>query len=300
VKVRCALPTDKENVLRFCANTFEWGDYIDQVWDSWCIDQNGVLLVAEDGIRHPKSKTATAIAISHASICPNRNVWIEGIRVDPNYRRKGIAFKLLNEMLVYGKQHGAREAVALVSINNKVSKLMMEKAGFNIISRWSYYRIPVMNQKVDKEKNVKNVKIATYEYISRLWNYLNYSPAFEVSIKHYVKSWRWYVLDFGTLVQLVNNRKIAIICNDDDDDVEGIAIMENEGHYKNDNKNSIVLQITYASVQNIHTLTELISFIRRNYGNNAIIQLFSPPSNHLSSDMKICSFEDFQLYCKPL
>jgi ribosomal protein S18 acetylase RimI-like enzyme len=300
VKVRFALPSDKENVLRFCANTFEWGDYIAQVWDSWYLDQNGVLLVAEDWIRHPKSKTA--IAISHASLCPNRNVWIEGIRVDPNYRRKGIAFKLLNEMLVYGKQHGAREAVAIVSINNKVSKLMMEKAGFNIMSKWSYYRILAMNQKVDKEKDVK---IATYEDISRLWNYLNFSTVFEASIKHYVKSWRWYVLDFETLVQLVNNRKIVIICNDDDDVVvvEGIAVIESEGHYKTDNKNSIVLQITYVYVQNNHTLTELVSFVKRNYEDNAIIQVFSTPSNHLSSDMKkfkICRFEDFLLYCKPL
>jgi hypothetical protein len=64
VKIRFALPSDKENVLRFCANTFEWGDYIDQVWDSWYLDQNGVLLVAEDCIRHPKSKTVIAIGIS--------------------------------------------------------------------------------------------------------------------------------------------------------------------------------------------------------------------------------------------
>jgi hypothetical protein len=202
-------------------------------------------------------------------------------------------------MLVYAKQHDAREAAAIVSINNKISKLMMKKAGFNMMSKWRYYRILAMNQKVDKEKYVK---IATYEDISRLWNYLNYSTIFEASIKHYVKLWRWYVLNFETLVQLVNNRKIVIICTDDDD-VEGIAVIESEGHYKTDNKNSIVLQITYVYVQNNHTLTELVSFVKRNYENNAIIQVFSPPSNLLSSDMKkfkICRFEDFLLYCKPL
>jgi hypothetical protein len=33
--------------LKFCINTFRWGDYIHEVWDSWYLDQRGVLLVAE-------------------------------------------------------------------------------------------------------------------------------------------------------------------------------------------------------------------------------------------------------------
>ena len=47
MKIRHATESDKGEVLRFCANTFEWGDYIDQVWDFWISDRNGVLLVAE-------------------------------------------------------------------------------------------------------------------------------------------------------------------------------------------------------------------------------------------------------------
>lgn len=31
-KIRPATKEDKEKVLRFCIDTFEWGDYIDQVW----------------------------------------------------------------------------------------------------------------------------------------------------------------------------------------------------------------------------------------------------------------------------
>jgi hypothetical protein len=32
LKIRPATKEDKEEVLRFCIDTFEWGDYIDQVW----------------------------------------------------------------------------------------------------------------------------------------------------------------------------------------------------------------------------------------------------------------------------
>jgi len=48
LKIRPAAKADKEEVLKFCIDTFEWGDYIDQVWDLWYSDRNGVLLLAED------------------------------------------------------------------------------------------------------------------------------------------------------------------------------------------------------------------------------------------------------------
>jgi hypothetical protein len=65
LKIRAATKADKEEVLRFCIDTFEWGDYIDQVWDLWYSDRNGVLLVAEDeGYSIHNDKRSSALAIS--------------------------------------------------------------------------------------------------------------------------------------------------------------------------------------------------------------------------------------------
>jgi len=44
--IRAALPEDKETVLKFCRHTWEWGDYVPQVWDVWLSDPQGRLLVA--------------------------------------------------------------------------------------------------------------------------------------------------------------------------------------------------------------------------------------------------------------
>ena len=101
MKIRPATKEDKEEVLRFCIDTFEWGDYIDQVWDLWHSDRNGVLLVAEEEeySAHNK-KQSSVIAVSHVSLCPNKsNVWLEGIRVNPNYRRRSVATQLLYKIL---------------------------------------------------------------------------------------------------------------------------------------------------------------------------------------------------------
>ena len=44
--IREARRSDKSHVLKFCKNTFSWGDYIDDVWDYWFSE--GLLFVAEE------------------------------------------------------------------------------------------------------------------------------------------------------------------------------------------------------------------------------------------------------------
>ena len=48
LRIRPANKEDRQDVLRFCNDTFEWGDYIDQVWDLWYLDRNGLLIVVEE------------------------------------------------------------------------------------------------------------------------------------------------------------------------------------------------------------------------------------------------------------
>src|SRR5919108_956510 len=112
LKFRQAEQSDKNNVLRFCTSTFEWGDYIEQVWDMWYSDPNGYLMVVEED-------NGVIAAVSHAYVCPNRNrVWLEGIRVNPYFRRRSIGTELIKKMVDYGKEQGAEEAAAIVSVNN--------------------------------------------------------------------------------------------------------------------------------------------------------------------------------------
>jgi N-acetylglutamate synthase-like GNAT family acetyltransferase len=123
--IRPAKSSDKEEILSFCTSTFSWGDYIDQVWDMW--RQEGKLFVAEsDGKK---------IAMAHAAVCPGkRQVWLEGVRVSPDYRRSKIATALIEKMLQHGKKHGVRRACAIVAADNTASRRMMEKNGFAVAS----------------------------------------------------------------------------------------------------------------------------------------------------------------------
>lgn len=293
MKFRFAKKSDKEDVLKFCVNTFDWGDYIDQVWDLWFSDSNGALIVAENKIRHTKG---SVIAVSHVSLCPNRkNIWLEGIRVNPNYRRRSIATELLSKMLSYGKLQGAKEASAIVGVNNLPSQLMMENNGFNVISKWNYYSI-------DKPQEFErdNVRTAAFSDIKEVWDYLKQSQIYKSSGKRYVNSWRWYSFDSETLSSIIKDGKLLISGNDV---IEGIAIINKDGYW---NKND-VFQIVYLDAASVSSLYDLIGFVISlvHSGNDPYkrIQIFSPQIRQMSSlikELDMHNSEQFLLYRKTI
>ena len=293
MKFRFAKKSDKEDVLKFCVNTFDWGDYIDQVWDLWFSDSNGALIVAENKIRHTKG---SVIAVSHVSLCPNRkNIWLEGIRVNPDYRRRSIATELLSKMLSYGKLQGAKEASAIVGVNNLASQLMMENNGFNVISKWNYYSI-------DKAQEFErdNVRTAAFSDIKEVWDYLKQSPTYKSAGKRYFNSWRWYSFDSETLSSIIKDGKLLISGNDV---IEGIAIINKDGYW---NKND-VFQIVYLDATSVSSLYDLIGFVISlvHSGNDRYkrIQIFSPQIRQMSSlikELDMHNSEQFLLYRKTI
>jgi ribosomal protein S18 acetylase RimI-like enzyme len=297
LKIRHATKSDKGEVLRFCVNTFEWGDYIDQVWDFWYSDQNGVLLVAEDDEEYNihSKKRSSLIAVSHASLCPNnKNVWLEGIRVHPNFRHRSIATQLLNTMISYGKEQEAEEASAIVAGNNIASQLMMESNGFAIISKWRYYIINKIPKRVDQVK--LRSRVVTFEDTETVRNYLIRSEVYKSSGKTYVNSWRWYSLDLSVLEDFIKHEKVLVIGNDP---IEGLGIINK------DNNNNF--QIVYLDASNVNVLEDLIRFaINLIHPEDATydrIHIFSPQRKYVSTIMEQVGLErseQFLLYKRVL
>jgi N-acetylglutamate synthase-like GNAT family acetyltransferase len=246
LKFRHAKQSDKNNVLRFCTNTFEWGDYIEQVWDVWYSDPNGYLMVVEED-------NGVIAAVSHAYVCPNRNrVWLEGIRVNPDFRRKSIGTELIKKMVQYGKEQGAQEAAAVVSVNNIASQAMMEKNGFVVTSRWSYC---YSTSKVYQKPETGQARIATLKDKEMICSYLKQSQIFRAAAENYVDFWRWYYLDLdsGVLQNLIDNKKVVIIMGTHHSTIDGVTIINK---YNNN-----MFQIGYLDASDVSTLTHLIAFV---------------------------------------
>ncbi|BAS26609.1 GNAT family N-acetyltransferase [Limnochorda pilosa] len=129
VSVRPAVAADRGAVLDFCANTWPGGDYIPYVWEDWLNDARGRLLAADLGGR--------AVGIAHVQRLADGSAWLEGLRVDPAVRRRGIARLLTQASLDAARELAGRGAIArlMVSERNAVSRHLVERSGFRLERR---------------------------------------------------------------------------------------------------------------------------------------------------------------------
>ena len=312
VRFRLATNQDKDPVLDFCKSTFSWGDYIDRVWDIWISEPNGMLLVAE-----AENHVKKPIAIIHGILIPEKTIWIEGIRVDSEYRKQNLATNLINQILEYGRRNGAIHSAAIVSLKNEASKRLMEKSKFEILSKWSY--ISTNQIILPPTNNLKgNFKIADSNDYQQIINFLGNSENFKSSGKKFVNSWRWHDLSEDRLFTMINNKQVIIVRknknNNDDDDklqIRGIAITDREGYWNNQN----IFQIVYIDADSEELLPSLVNkslelalqhnekHSYKNKNKYERIQVFSPYREYNSrifTKSNITFSEQFLLYCKKI
>jgi GNAT superfamily N-acetyltransferase len=97
--IRPARPEDRPAMKRITAHTWESGDYIDEVWDEWLAGE-GPLMVAELG--------GEVVCLHKVTHQPEGQFWLEGMRVDPDYRGRGIARRCHDWDLAYARERGGR------------------------------------------------------------------------------------------------------------------------------------------------------------------------------------------------
>lgn len=132
LEVRPARPEDRDAVLAFCAHTWDDGDYIAYVWDDWLSDTRGVLLVGLlDG---------QPVAINHMEMVSADEAWLEGMRVDPAFRRAGFGRIITSRALVTARERGAQVARLITSSENVASQTMIARFGFVRVAEMVRYR----------------------------------------------------------------------------------------------------------------------------------------------------------------
>ncbi len=129
MRIRQARAGDWGGVKPFCTRTFEWGDYIEKVWDRWVSDGN--LLAYEND-------TGVVDGIGHFSVRQDE-AWIDGIRVRPSARRRGTGSALVAEAEQLSSEMGAVQARAAIESTNAVSLKMFHVRGYKREWDWHMY-----------------------------------------------------------------------------------------------------------------------------------------------------------------
>jgi len=200
VRIRDAIPKDKEPVLEFCKHTWPGGDYIQDVWDDWIVNRNGRLVAATAG--------GVPVGIAHVSFQTRDVAWLEGIRVRPNDRGRGIAGKLNKALVKIAVGRGASVARLSTSMSNKASRRHAEKVGFKSLAPFERFELRRgLEQKPDQVARPRKYEPGT-------WPWLRAMADFDKFHRMFSDGWTWYPITVGGIRQLYGQGRVLVTRRD--------------------------------------------------------------------------------------
>ncbi len=156
---------DKEKVIELTKNTWDWGDYIEKVFDHWI----------NEGLFIKAISNGEILGIIHAKIFDDF-AWLEGIRVKRELRRKGIGKELTLKAIQLSNKKIIR---LLINEKNIPSLSLVKSLGFKEIDRFYYDK----GKKVSLDNIIKNYGF--YEAKNLILN-----------LKGFVNDWVWFPIKY--------------------------------------------------------------------------------------------------------
>lgn len=130
---RAVAPEDKPVVLAFTARTWgeEGDDYIAEVFDDWVdqVDAHFTAVLYEGQV----------VGIAHLLNQGDGEYWLEGLRIDPAYRDRGIGWALHNYNLELLQKLGARVIRYATGEKNAISQKFALHSGFHLVDTYRRY-----------------------------------------------------------------------------------------------------------------------------------------------------------------
>ena len=123
--IRPARPSDREAVLAISAQVWGGEDYVPEVVDRWLADPDGEFSVA--------TLRGRVVGFSKLTRHGPGEWWLEGLRVDPRYRGRGVARRLHAHQLALVRRIGSGTLRYSTGDGNRASQHLGLSSGFRDI-----------------------------------------------------------------------------------------------------------------------------------------------------------------------
>jgi|SRR5579884_2641879 len=216
IEVRAARPEDREAVLAFCVSTWDWGDYIEYVWDEWLNESNGMLLVATvDG---------KPVGVANVRMLTETEAWMEGMRVDPAYRQQGIATALFHAEIAEARRRGATTARLITESTNTASIHILEKNAMHRVGVYAPFRAPVLTELPQRLAGMGMPRLAATSDLDEIIDYLNASNIFPAVGGLYYSGFTAYTITSRLLETKIATEQVYLLRKWDR--LDGFALVE--------------------------------------------------------------------------
>jgi GNAT superfamily N-acetyltransferase len=198
VSIRPARPEDRPAIECICAHTWDWGDYVLEVWDDWLAEGDcggGHALVGEvDGL---------VVALSKVTLQTPHQVWLEGMRVDPDYRQQGIAGQFLKYSLAYAEDLGARAVRLGTSHQNVAVHKMVSRVGMRQIGSYGL-------RLAEPFPGGAECRFLTLEHRDQVQAFLAASPVMALGGGLYSVHWAWQELSAERITEFLAQGQVMV------------------------------------------------------------------------------------------
>jgi len=200
MRIRQAREKDREYIMSWIKEIWSGHDYIPYVWDEWLNDPCGSLYVVDD--------RGKAIALWHI-IWLDNTAWLEGMRVKPDYRNRGIATMTARYSIELSKEKGVKNVMLLTSSTNKPVIRIMEKIGFEIVGRYNRFKVKEFDKVDVTEKVMCNID---WDYLKRRYYRLREN---NFIIGYFMRPWIFTELNKEEFDEICRNMNIYVSENCD-------------------------------------------------------------------------------------
>jgi GNAT superfamily N-acetyltransferase len=132
--IRRARRSDKKDVLAAVRTLWGGNDRIPDVFDTWVTHRTGPFFVAESAGR--------VVAMGKLTVVSPTEAWLEGGRVAPRWRRKGIATALIAHRIAYARERGFRVVRFSTASDNAPIHRAAKTFGFRRVAVLARYEAP--------------------------------------------------------------------------------------------------------------------------------------------------------------
>ena len=132
--IRRARRTDKRDVLAAVRTIWGGQDRIPEVFDTWVTHRSGPFFVAESAGR--------VVGMGKLTVVSRTEAWLEGGRVAPRWRRRGIATTLIAQRIAYARERGFRVLRFSTASDNTPIHRAARQFGFTRIATLSRHEAP--------------------------------------------------------------------------------------------------------------------------------------------------------------
>jgi len=137
--------------------------------------------------------------------------WLEGLRIDPEYRRMGLARALNEAALVEGMQRGATLARLMTAAKNTRSIEIIERGYSRRVGAFAFYTAPPLTASSQKRPVQEKTQLATPDDLDEIIDYLNVSNIFPTVGGLYYAGYTAYSITAELLEARITERNVYLL-----------------------------------------------------------------------------------------